>query len=171
MKGRLVLVLMMCSLMCACGKEKVDDTQIQTTQKVEESNIGSDENKTIIGIELNTDELKKEYLRNEAFEDSKVLVSAVYSDGSTEALRRGELSVSEVDTVTCGTKEVVVTYLDHTTTFTIVVNYNIINMEPSTKYTNSKLNLRNGPGLEFDAVKSLPAGTALEATGVADNNW
>ena len=173
MKSKVVLLMMMCSLMCACGKEPVEEAPVYVPQQVEfeESATNSEESKVLTGIEINDEDFKKEYLRSEPFEDSKVSVSAVYSDGTTEPLRRGELTISEVDTTTCGTKEVVVSYQDYSKVATVTVNYNIIDMEDATKYTTSKLNLRSGPGLEFEQVKAVPAGTPVIANGVADNNW
>lgn len=175
----LTITLIACFLACSCGKDDVKDISNTTVEDVSQSNQESNnvsefDNEQMIkvsGIEVDTSALKKEYIRGEIFDEANIIVSAVNEDGEAIQLAKSEYDITPVDMSTCGTKEVIVRHKDFSKTFTIAVNYNVIEVKPITKYTTSKLNLREGPGMEFNSLKAIAAGTKVDVIGVADNNW
>ena len=67
---------------------------------------------------------KKQYKVGETLDLTGLEVVAHYSDGSTKVLAEGAYTVSDVDMSSAGTKTVVVTYKDFTTSFEIQVGSN-----------------------------------------------
>ena len=64
---------------------------------------------------------KVEYVPGEQLDLTGLVVKAVYSDEHTEDVPSGEYTTSDVDMLTEGEKEVVVTYQEKTTSFSVLV--------------------------------------------------
>ena len=122
------------------------------------------------GIELHTDNIKKEYLLNEELNLTNLTVHMLYSDGHKEDLTEG-YTVSEVDMSSYGEKEIIVTYGDFTETFVIDVTYTVEDIEAKTMYSTTSLNIRKGPSTDFETIGSLKVNEEVKVTGKADNGW
>ncbi len=74
---------------------------------------------TVTEIEVSTLPAKTEYAVGDTLDTTGMVVTATYSDGTTETVT--DYTVSDVDMTTAGTKTVTVTYEGKTTEFTITV--------------------------------------------------
>ena len=140
-------------------------TQEQIRDIFEEQRNGAD---ILTGIEITAKPDKEEYTyrsTDEAFDPTGLVVSKVFSDGTTEELQSGEYDIdsSGLDTSSLGEKEIKVTACNKTVTFTVEV----VSNSPV-----SEIDITTGPdksvyyvGEEFDST-----GLELEITYEDETN-
>lgn len=75
----------------------------------------------LVNIEVNTDNVIKEFYVGEVFSYNGLVVTAHYSDGSATPLEVGDYTISTPDMTTTGKKTVTVTYEGATATYEITV--------------------------------------------------
>lgn len=81
-----------------------------------------EEEVTLSSISLNTDNVTKTFTVGDTFSFEGLVVTANYSDESTEILSYGDYSVSSPDMSTSGQKTVTVTYGEKSASYNITVN-------------------------------------------------
>ena len=81
-----------------------------------------EEEVTLSSISLNTDNVTKTFTVGDTFSYEGLVVTAHYSDESTEILSYGDYSVSSPDMSTSGQKTVTVTYGEKSASYNITVN-------------------------------------------------
>ncbi len=123
------------------------------------------------GIVLHTENMKKQYLRNDELDLSGLIVELLYSNGKAGSLDPSVYTIGDVDMSTCGQKEITVTYNEYSESFFIDVIYFVEDKENHTKYASTSLNLRSGPGIEFEKLTTIAQNKEVTVTGVAENGW
>jgi len=78
--------------------------------------------KTLVSITITTSPTKTTYAIDESLVLTGLAVTAIYSDGSTAVINNNELTVSDFDSATPGSKTVTVSYDGKTAAFTVMVN-------------------------------------------------
>ena len=95
-----------------------------------------------------------------------------YDDDSIVALRQDEFFINNVDMSTVGEKEVEIICKDFKASYVIVVDYNIVPVDSEKRYSTTDLNLRTGPGTDFDIIVTVPYNTELTLMGtLQDSVW
>ncbi|MCH5157132.1 MAG: bacterial Ig-like domain-containing protein [Clostridiales bacterium] len=102
--GLLLLVMILCLTLTACAKK-------------------------LIGITLNTDNVKKEFTVGDAFSYDGLIVTAHYNRNRSEAVK--DFTVSTPDMATAGSKTVTVTYSDMTADYQITVSEPVVKPDPN----------------------------------------
>ena len=123
------------------------------------------------GIKLDTTEFKTEYVRNEDVDTSKIKVIAEFSDGTEKVLTTEEYSITQVSTEACGNKSISITNGEFSKEIEIKVWYTTDDIEDYTMYSSTNLNLREGPGTEFNAIGGLKLNDEVKVIERADNGW
>lgn len=124
-----------------------------------------------IGIELNTDDVKKDYKINDELDLSGLKISLVYSDNKKEEILTEDCVISGIDMSSYGTKDVNVSYKEFSQSFSIEVYYDVTDIEDKTMYSKTSLNVRKGPGTNFDKVGTLSLNEAVKCVGQCENGW
>ena len=123
------------------------------------------------GICIDVTNLKTDYVRGETIDFSGLKVYLQYSDTTEEELSNVDYTVSTIDTSVCGTYDVFVQYEDFTEGFEVHVTYQVQDVDDKVQYSSTSLNLRSGPGTEFEKVTSVELNDELIVTGEVDNGW
>lgn len=127
---------------------------------------------TPLYIEIDTINAKINYIVGETFDSEGIIVSVVYDDGEVVNVSSEECQFTEVDMSTVGIKTIEVTYNDLTSEYDINVDHNVVDIDKYQMYTNNGLNLRNGPGVDYEKLASIPINTQVTVVGhVADSTW
>lgn len=74
----------------------------------------------ITGIEIKTPPMKQEYLVGDTLDSTGLTVLVKYTDGTSETITSG-FTISELDSLSIGEKEITVSYKNHTATFKVLV--------------------------------------------------
>lgn len=74
----------------------------------------------ISGIEIKTPPAKQEYFVGDTLDSAGLTVLVKYTDGTSETITSG-FTVSELDSLSIGEKEITVSYKNHTATFKVLV--------------------------------------------------
>jgi hypothetical protein len=103
-----------------CPQEADDDGSTNNSTTTTKPDDGKTQGvKTLKSIAVTT--TKTEYNLNEEFDKTSIIVTATYSDGSTEAITTGYVIGNEFNSSTKGNKEITVTYQGKTATFSVNV--------------------------------------------------
>lgn len=132
---------------------------------------------TLDKIELSGD-VKTEYTQGEKLDLSKLVVTAVYSDGSKAEIKAGDYTVSGYDPNTVGEQTVTVTYGGKTASFTVTVKEGKQPSNPGQPSDTQKPSDNQGGSQTGSTVKTgdttnlfLPAGGMLMAAALLFVAW
>lgn len=103
-------------------------------------------------IAITTQPTKVEYTVGDTLDTTGMVVTATYSDGSTDEISEEEYTVSDVEMSTSGTKTVTVTYEGLTATFDITVNEAELTVNTVNCWDNSEQVIVKATGLGLTAV-------------------
>lgn len=123
------------------------------------------------GIEINTSDMKTDYLINEQVDLSGIKVLVIYDDNTTKEISNKEYTISDVDMSIYGTKELEVSYKNFSKTFDIEVIFKVDECDTKTMYSKASLNIRKGPATTFESVGKLSLNDKVSVTGLCDNGW
>ena len=126
---------------------------------------------TITGIRVDTSTFKQSYTRGENVDVSSLIVKRQFSNGTEIPLDIDEYTISAIDTSTCGSKIVEVQSDSFTATFEIEVVFNEKDVDDYKMYSSTSLNLRKGPGTEFEVLGSMSLNDEVLVIAEADNGW
>lgn len=183
----LLTLVLVASCMIGCSSIKpayADPTLASSTEQVEvieeiaeeeavEEEIAEpeiEEEIIVTGVELNYDNMKREYSPGEELDLSSLTVHTLFSDGHKEDLTEG-YEVSEVDMDSYGEKEITISYGEFSDSLTVEVVFHVEDTEPKTMYSTSALNVRKGPSTSFEQVGSYKVNDEIKVTGKCDNGW
>jgi uncharacterized protein YraI len=125
-----------------------------------------------ISIELLIDDVKTEYVVGETIDCDGMSVRVVYNNGDVDGVPVDECVFGDVDMNTVGSKTVHVSYKTFTASYEINVDHNVIAVDAHTMYTNANLNLRIGPGTNYEKITTVDVNTAVTVIGeVVDSDW
>ena len=126
---------------------------------------------TITGIRVDTSTFKQSYTRGENVDVSSLIVKRQFSNGTEIPLDIDEYTISAIDTSTCGIKVINVTSGNFSKTVEIEVIFNVNDVEDYKMYSSTSLNLRKGPGTEFEVLGSISLNDEVLVIAEADNGW
>ena len=123
------------------------------------------------GIMVDTDSVPSVCSKNETLDASSLKVMATLSDNSVRELNTSEYTVSNVDTSTYGTKDVTITYKAFTCHFSVNVAYTVTPISKKVQYVSCSLNLRKGPGTNYESIGCISYNDAVTVKGTVDDTW
>ncbi len=184
----LLLCTLMCTMLIGCSANRTEIKNINyTNQKehiIEESNnVNDEETEEIVeknaeeivveevGIRVDDSRVQKEYRLNEALILNGLQVYMQYSDGTEKEVAVEFLEYSEIDTSKYGIQTITIKCKEYVYKFDIEVVYTVNEVEPKTKYSSTSLNLRNGPGTNFDKIRAISLNDEVTVIGEVENGW
>ena len=120
---------------------------------------------------LNTENVKTIYEVGDDLNLDNLIVSLVFDDKSVVELSAEDYTISEVDLSKVGEKVVDITFDEYQTCYYIKVEHKINDVDYE-RYTTDSLNLRSGPGTDFEKKMSVSINTKLNVIGeVHGSSW
>lgn len=117
------------------GLKEVTVTVGDLTTKFSVVVVDADAPVTLLGIQVKTQPSKTTYGLNGVLSLNGLVVEALYSNGTTEAISQANYTVTGFDSLTAGLKTLTVTYEGKTATFSVVVSSTLIEDDPSKAIT------------------------------------
>ena len=120
-------------------------------------------------ISIESNNLKDSYLLGEELDLSELKVYAVYSDGTKLLLDEEQYLLSIPETDSYGTKYIMAAFINSKIFVDFIdfeVKYTLSEIEPETAVASTALNLRKGPGTEYDVEKVLKKNDSCVVIGV-----
>ena len=121
------------------------------------------------GISINLENVKTNYKKGENLDLSNLKVFLNFDDGTSKSIN--DFLVKGNDLSTYGEKKILVKYKEFEKSFNITVSYNLEDVEDYIMYSTTSLNLRIGPGVEFEKEISIPINTEVLVLRIVDNGW
>lgn len=124
-----------------------------------------------VGIRVDDSRVQKEYHLNENLILNGLQVYIQYSDGTEKEVPVESLEYSEIDTSKYGVQTITIKFKEYVYEFDVEVVYTVNEVDPKTKYSSTSLNLRNGPGTNFDKIKTISLNDEVTVIGEIENGW
>lgn len=121
-----------------------------------------------IALSLDVRNVKGDYSWREEFSLDGLLVYVVYDNGDEIPVSLDACDITLGDTNKVGEQEVIISYNGLEMHYGINVHYDISDVTNTKQYTQTALNLRNGPSTDFDIMTTVAINTELTILGKVD---